>query len=86
MAELNPKTATLREVAELYAAKSKRGKAFVTSALQYFKDIADEPGSAMRLFEKDADGNTLLSKTFKDTEDTSTVKSAMQNLRQVGLT
>jgi integrase len=86
MAELNPKTATLREVAELYATKSKRGKAFVTSALQYFKEIADEPGSAIRLFEKDADGNTLLSKTFKDTEDTSTVKSSMQNLRQIGLT
>lgn len=86
MADLNPQTATLREVAEHYATKSKRGKAFVTSALQYFKDIADEPGSAMRLFQKDAEGNTLLSKTFKDTEDTSTVKSSMQNLRQVGLT
>lgn len=86
MAELNPKTATLREVAELYATKSKRGKTFVTSTLQYFKNIADEPGSAMRLFEKDAEGNTLLSKTFKDTEDTSTVKTAMQNLRQIGLT
>ena len=86
MADLDPKTATLREVAEAYAEKSKRGNTFVTSALQYFKDIADEPGSAMRLFEKDAEGNTLLSKTFKESEDTSTVKSAMQNLRQVGLT
>lgn len=86
MADLDPKTATLREVAEAYAEKSKRGKAFVTSSLQFFKDIADEPGSALRLFEKDAEGNTLLSKTFKGTEDTSTVKTAMQNLRQVGLT
>jgi integrase len=86
MAELDPKTATLREVAEAYAEKSKRGKAFVTSSLQFFKDIADEPGSALRLFEKDPEGNTLLSKTFKGTEDTSTVKTAMQNLRQVGLT
>jgi len=86
VAELDPKTATLREVAESYAEKSKRGKAFVTSSLQFFKDIADEPGSALRLFEKDPEGNTLLSKTFKGTEDTSTVKTAMQNLRQVGLT
>ena len=86
MAEIDPKTATLREVAEAYAEKSKRGKAFVTSSLQFFKDIADEPGSALRLFEKDAEGVTLLSKTFKGTEDTSTVKTAMQNLRQVGLT
>ena len=86
VADLDPKTATLREVAEAYAAKSKRGKAFVTSSLQFFKNIADEPGSALRLFEKDAEGNTLLSKTFKNTEDVSTVKTAMQNLRQVGLT
>ena len=86
VAELDPKTATLREVAEAYAEKSKRGKAFVTSSLQFFKDIADEPGSAIRLFEKDSEGVTLLSKTFKGTEDTSTVKTAMQNLRQVGLT
>jgi len=86
MADLDPKTATLREVAEAYAEKSKRGKAFVTSSLQFFKDIADEPGSALRLFEKDPEGVTLLSKTFKGTEDTSTVKTAMQNLRQVGLT
>lgn len=86
MADLDPKTATLREVAEAYAKKSGRGKGFVTSSLQFFKNIADEPGSALRLFEKDAEGNTLLSKTFKGTEDTSTVKTAMQNLRQVGLT
>ena len=86
MADLDPKTATLRQVAEAYAEKSGRGKSFMGPALQYFRDIADEPGSAFRLFEKDADGVTLLSKTFKGTEDTSTVKTAMQNLRQVGLT
>ena len=86
MAELDPKTATIREVAQAYATKNKRGDAFVTSSVQFFKNIADEPGSAMRLFEKDADGITLLARTFKDTEDTSTVKTAMQNLRQVGLT
>ncbi len=86
MADLNPKTATLREVAEAYAKKSGREKTFVGPTLQFFKNIADEPGSALRLFEKDAEGNTLLSKTFKGSEDTSTVKTAMQNLRQVGLT
>mgnify|MGYP001249007959 CR=1 FL=1 len=86
MAELDPKTATIREVAQAYATKNKRGDAFVTSSVQFFKDIADQPGSAMRLFEKDADGITLLSRTFKNSEDTSTVKTAMQNLRQVGLT
>jgi len=86
MAELDPKTATIREVAQAYATKNKRGDAFVTSSVQFFKDIADEPGSAMRLFEKDADGITLLARTFKESEDSSTVKTAMQNLRQVGLT
>jgi integrase len=86
MAELDPKTATLREVAQAYAKKSGREKTFMGPALQFFKDIADEPGSALRLFEKDAEGNTLLSKTFKGSEDSSTVKTAMQNLRQVGLT
>ncbi len=86
MAELDPKTATIREVAQAYATKNKRGDAFVTSSVQFFKNIADEPGSAMRLFEKDADGVTLLARTFKDSEDSSTVKTAMQNLRQVGLT
>jgi len=86
METLDPKIATIREVAQAYATKNKRGDAFVTSSVQFFKDIADEPGSAMRLFEKDADGITLLARTFKDSEDTSTVKTAMQNLRQVGLT
>jgi len=84
MADLDPKTATLREVAEAYAKKSNR-KDFVSPTIQYFKDIADEPGSALRLFEKDAEGFTLLSKTFGNTSENAPVKAAMQNIRQVGL-
>jgi hypothetical protein len=84
MAELDPKTATLREVAEAYAKKSKR-KDFVGPTIQYFKDIADEPGSALRLFQKDAEGFTLLSKTFGNTAENAPVRTAMQNIRQVGL-
>ena len=84
VADLDPKTATLREVAEAYAKKSKR-KDFVSPTIQYFKDIADEPGSALRLFEKDAEGFTLLSKTFGNTDENAPVKVAMQNIRAVGL-
>ena len=84
MAELDPKTATLREAAEAYATKKNR-KNFVGPVVQYFKDIADEPGSAMRLFEKDAEGRPLLSKTFGSTDENAPVKTAMQNIRQVGL-
>ena len=84
MADLDPKTATLREVAQAYAEKSKR-KDFVGPTIQYFKEIADEPGSALRLFEKDAEGFTLLSKTFGNTDENAPVKAAMQNIRQVGL-
>lgn len=84
MADLDPKTATLREVAEAYAKKSKR-KDFVGPTIQYFKDIADEPGSALRLFEKDAEGRTILSKTFTSLDENAPIKAAMQNLRQVGL-
>lgn len=85
VADLDPKTATLREVAEAYAKKSGRGKAFMGPALQYFRDIADEPGSALRLFEKDAEGRTLLSKTFTSLDENAPIKAAMQNLRQIGL-
>ena len=84
VAELDPKTATLREVAEAYAEKSKR-KDFVGPTIQYFKEIADEPGSALRLFEKDAEGRTLLSKTFTSLDENAPIKAAMQNLRQVGI-
>lgn len=85
MADLDPKTATLREVAQAYADKSGRGKTFIGPTLQYFRDIADEPGSALRLFEKDAEGRTLLSKTLTSLDENAPVKAAMQNLRQVGL-
>ena len=84
MADLDPQTATLREVAQAYAEKSGR-KDFVGPTIRYFKDIADEPGSAFRLFEKDAEGRTLLSKTFTSLDKDSPIKTAMQNLRQVGL-
>ena len=84
MADLDPKTATLREVAQAYAEKSKR-KDFVGPTIQYFKEIADEPGSALRLFEKDAEGRTLLSKTFTSLDENAPIKAAMQNLRQVGI-
>jgi hypothetical protein len=84
VADLDPKTATLREVAQAYAEKSKR-KDFVGPTIQYFKEIADEPGSALRLFEKDAEGRTLLSKTFTSLDENAPIKAAMQNLRQVGI-
>ncbi len=85
MADFNPKTATLREVAELYAKKAKRDKNFVSSAIQYFKGIADDPGSALLLFQKDEEGRTLLSKTFTTLPEDAPIKASMQNLRQVGL-
>jgi hypothetical protein len=84
MADLDLKTATLREVAEAYAKKSGR-KGFVGPTIQYFKDIADEPGSALLLFQKDNEGRTLLAKTFTSVEENAPVKASMQNLRQVGL-
>ena len=84
MATLDSKTATLREVAEAYAKKSGR-KDFVGPTIQYFKDIADEPGSALLLFQKDKEGRTLLARTLTSLPEDSPVKTAMQNIRQVGL-
>lgn len=84
MATLDPQTATLREVAEAYAKKSGR-KDFVGPTIQYFKDIADEPGSALLLFQKDEKGRTLLARTLTSLPEDSPVKTAMQNIRQVGL-
>ena len=84
MADLNLQTATLREVAEAYAEKSGR-KNFVGPTIQYFKDIADEPGSALSLFQKDNEGRTLLAKTFTSLPEDAPIKAAMQNLRQIGL-
>ena len=81
MADLDPKTATLREVAEAYAEKSKRQDLLLL--LSVFKNIADEPGSALRLFEKDAEGNTFFKKHLRVRK--CPIKTAMQNLRQVGL-
>ena len=84
MATIDPKTATLREVAEAYAKKSGR-KDFVGPTIQYFKDIADEPGSAFLLFQKDEEGRTLLARTLTSLPEDSPIKAAMQNIRQVGL-
>jgi integrase len=84
MATIDPQTATLREVAEAYAKKSKR-KDFVGPTIQYFKDIADEPGSALLLFQKDDEGRTLLARTLTSLPEDSPIKAAMQNIRQVGL-
>lgn len=85
VSKLDPQTATLREVAEAYAKKSGRGKTFIGPTLQYFKDIADEPGSALSLFQKDNEGRTLLARTFTSLPEDAPIKAAMQNLRQVGL-
>lgn len=84
MTTLDPQTATLREVAEAYAKKSGR-KDFVGPTIQYFKDIADEPGSAFLLFQKDKEGRTLLARTLTSLPEDSPIKAAMQNIRQVGL-
>ena len=84
VATIDPQTATLREVAEAYAKKSGR-KDFVGPTIQYFKDIADEPGSALLLFQKDKEGRTLLARTLTSLPEDSPVKTAMQNIRQVGL-
>lgn len=84
MADLNPQTATLREVAEAYAEKSGR-KNFVGPTIQYFKDVADEPGSALSLFQKDKEGRTLLARTLTSLPEDAPVKMAMQNIRQVGI-
>ena len=84
VATIDPQTATLREVAEAYAKKSGR-KDFVGPTIQYFKDIADEPGSALLLFQKDKEGRTLLARTLTSLPEDSPIKAAMQNIRQVGL-
>ena len=84
VATIDPQTATLREVAEAYAKKSGR-KDFVGPTIQYFKDIADEPGSALLLVQKDKEGRTLLARTLTSLPEDSPVKTAMQNIRQVGL-
>lgn len=84
MAEIT-KDSTLREVLKYYADKNKRGSSFVTEGVKLFKDIADEKGSAVKLFTPDETGKTLLSRTLPNVSEELGLKQPMQNLRQVGL-
>jgi len=84
MAEIT-KDSTLREVLKYYADKNKRGPSFVTEGVKLFKDIADEKGSAVKLFTPDKTGKTLLSRTLPNVGEELGLKQPMQNLRQVGL-
>ena len=84
MAEIT-KNSTLREVLNYYAEKNKRGKSFVTEGVKFFKDIADEKGSAVKLFTPDKTGKTLLARTLPNVSEDVGLKQPMQNLRQVGL-
>tara|TARA_Y100001937_G_C7105426_1_gene324707 strand:+ start:53 stop:1666 length:1614 start_codon:yes stop_codon:yes gene_type:complete len=84
MAEIT-KNSTLREVLNYYAEKNKRGKSFVTEGVKFFKDIADEKGSAVKLFTPDKAGKTLLARTLPNVSEDVGLKQPMQNLRQVGL-
>tara|TARA_A100001391_G_scaffold193354_1_gene168495 strand:+ start:56 stop:1765 length:1710 start_codon:yes stop_codon:yes gene_type:complete len=84
MAEIT-KDSTLREVLKYYADKNKRGPSFVTEGVKLFKDIADEKGSAVKLFTPDKTGKTLLSRTLPNVGEEIGLKQPMQNLRQVGL-
>ena len=86
MAEIT-KDSTLREVLTYYANKNDRKKSFVTEGVKLFKDIADEKGSALKLFTPDKNKKTLLNKVITSIDpDTVGLKQPMQNLRQVGLT
>lgn len=85
MAEIT-KDSTLREVLTYYANKNKRKQSFVTEGVKLFKDIADEKGSALKLFTPDKNKKTLLNKVLSSIDpDTVGLKQPMQNLRQVGL-
>tara|TARA_R100001460_G_scaffold6248_2_gene16460 strand:- start:2125 stop:3909 length:1785 start_codon:yes stop_codon:yes gene_type:complete len=84
MAEIT-KDSTLREVLQYYADKNKRKDAFVTEGVKLFKDIADEKGSAVKLFTPDKTGKTLLAKTLPNIPEEIGLKQPMQNIRQVGL-
>jgi len=85
MAEIT-KDSTLREVLTYYANKNNRKKSFVTEGVKLFKDIADEKGSALKLFTPDKNKKTLLNKVLTSIDpDTVGLKQPMQNLRQVGL-
>ena len=86
---LNPETATVREVAELYATENKLQvgpKAFGNMASKYLGELADEPGSAVKIFMPNEAGETSLSGIFKSLDlESDNPKSAMQALRQVGV-
>ncbi len=85
MAEIT-KDSTLREVLTYYADKNKRKQSFVTEGVKLFKDIADEKGSALKLFTPDKNKKTLLNKVLSSIDpDSVGLKQPMQNLRQVGL-
>ena len=63
MAEIT-RDSTLREVLTDYANRQGRGKAFVTEGVKLFKGIADQKGSALKIFMPDKEGKTLLAKTI----------------------
>ena len=93
--DFDSKKLTLRQAAEIYAtkyAKSRKGfdspedvQRFVTSTISMFKDVADEPGSAVQLFIPDENDKTVLRKLFEGSPaDDQPTKKAMQNLRLIG--
>lgn len=84
MAEIT-KDSTLREVLKDYAVRNKRDNTFISQGVKFFKDIADEKGSAVKLFTTDKDGKTFLSKRLAEVPKDGSLKQPMQNLRQVGL-
>jgi len=84
MAEIT-RDSTLREVLTNYANRQGRGKEFVTEGIKLFKGIADQKGSALKIFMPDKEGKTLLAKTLAKAPEGTALKQPMQNLRQVGL-
>ena len=84
MAEIT-KDSTLREVLKDYAKRNNRDKTFVSQGVKLFKNIADQKGSALKIFIPDKEGKTLLSKTLAKVPEGTALKQPMQNIRQVGL-
>ena len=84
MAEIT-KDSTLREVLTDYAKRNKRDNTFVSQGVKLFKNIADQKGSALKIFIPDKEGKTLLAKTLAKVPEGTALKQPMQNLRQVGL-
>ena len=93
--DFDSKELTLRQAAEIYAtqyAKNRKGfdtpqkvQSFVSATVSKFKDVADEPGSAVQLFIPDENDKTVLRKLFEGTPaDDQPTKKAMQNLRLIG--